>query len=342
MRTIACGKCSCKSLGRGNHASMRRLTRRAFVRSSVVAGFGTAFLKRPAEAVESLKDPHRFDLPITDSHVHFWDPARLDYGWLRNSPIGQPHLPADYWQATRGFKVEKLVFVEAACRRDQAREEVAWVEKLARQEPRIVGIVAFAPMDDEKALVAAREDFGRRPLVKGIRHLFQSEKEVEYCLRPAFVAGVSRLARSELVFDIGARDEQLPAVARLVEQCLRVSFVLNHLGGPNIKQGAFKPWDEHIRRLAALPNLSCKVSGAATKADWKSWQPDQLKPFVAHVLEAFGFDRVMFGSDWPVCTLACSFRRWVEVLDEFTRGCTRDERERLFSRNARKAYHLGQ
>jgi len=321
---------------------MHRITRRAFVRSSVASGLGIAFLKRPGWAAESAKDPPRLDLPITDSHVHFWDPALLEYSWLRNSPIGSPHLPVDYWQATSGFKVEKLVFVEAACRRDQAREEVAWVEKLARPEPRIAGIVAFAPMDDAKALASAREDFAQRPLVKGIRHLVQSEKEVEYCLRPAFVAGVSQLAGSGLVFDVGARDEQLPAVAKLVEQCPRVSFVLNHLGGPNIKQGAFKPWDENIRRLAKLPNISCKVSGAATQADWKSWQPDQIKPYVAHVLETFGFDRVMFGSDWPVCTLACSFRRWAEVLDEFTRGCTRDERERLFSRNARKAYHLGQ
>jgi L-fuconolactonase len=306
----------------------------------VAAGLGITFLERPAWAAESAKEPPRLDLPITDSHVHFWDPALLEYGWLRGSPIGGPHLPSDYWRATSGFRVEKLVFIEAACRRDRAREEVGWVEKLALQEPRIAGIVAFAPMDDEKTLASAKEDFVRRPLVKGIRHLFQSEKEVEYCLRPAFVAGVSSLAGSGLVFDVGARDEQLPAVAKLVEQCPRVSFVLNHLGGPNIKDGALKPWDENIRRLATLPNVWCKVSGAATKADLKSWKPEQLKPYVAHVLEAFGFDRVMFGSDWPVCTLACSFRRWVEVLEEFTRGCTRDERERLFSTNARKAYHL--
>jgi L-fuconolactonase len=320
---------------------MRRITRRAFVQTSVAAGFGVALVKPSGRAAESAKDPPLFDLPITDSHVHFWDPSLLEYAWLRGSEIGQPRLPSDYWKATSGFKVEKLVFVEAACRRDQAREEVGWVEKLARQEPRIAGIVAFAPMEDEKILASAKADFVGRPLVKGIRHLFQSEKEVEYCLRPAFLAGVSSLVGSGLVFDVGARDEQLTAVARLVEQCPRVSFVLNHLGGPNIKENAFKPWDENIRRLAALPNIWCKVSGAATKADLKSWKPEQLKPYVAHVLEAFGFDRVMFGSDWPVCTLACSFRRWVEVLDEFTRGCTRDERERLFARNARKAYHLG-
>ena len=223
------------------------------------------------------------------------------------------------------------MFVQAECRRDQSRDEAVWVEKLAEHEPRIAGIVAFAPMDDEKALTLALEDFAHRPLVKGIRHLIQSEPDMEFCLRSPFVAGVKRLAKPKLVFEVGARAEQLPAVVKLVEQCPQVAFVLDHLGNPNIKQGAFKPWNEDIRRLALLPNIACKVSGAATRADWISWQP---------VLKAFGFERVMFGSDWSVCTLACSFRRWLEVLGEIASGCTRDERERLFSRNAREFYRI--
>ena len=265
----------------------------------------------------------------------------MEYPWLRNSPIGGAKLPADYWKATMGFRVENLIFVQAECRREQSRNEAAWVEKLARDEPRIAAIVAFAPVDDEKALAFSLEDFARRPLVKGIRHLMQSEPAVDFCLRPQFVAGVSQLAKAKLVFEVGAREQQLPAVAKLVERCPDVSFVLNHLGNPRIREGALKPWDESIRRLAALPNIGCKISGATTQADWQSWKPDQLKPYIDHVLQAFGFSRVMFGSDWPVCTLACSFRQWLEVLGEITRGCTQDERERLFSKNARKFYGLG-
>ena len=302
---------------------------------------GGCLLKRPVWAAEPEIRPAPLDLPVVDSHVHFWDPVVLEYGWLRNSAIGGPKLPSDYWQAANGFRIEQVVFVEAACRRDQARDEVAWVEKLAAKDPRIAAIVAFAPVDDEKALAQALEDFSHRPLVKGIRHLIQSEPDVDFCLRPQFVAGVRRLAKSKLVFDVGARPEQLPAVVSLVKQCPQVSFVLNHLGNPNIKDGAFKPWSQDITSLAVLPNISCKVSGAATKADWRTWKPEQLKPYIAHVLAAFGFDRVLFGSDWPVCTLACSLRRWLEVLDEITSGCSRDERERLFSRNARKVYRIG-
>ena len=320
---------------------MPRMRRRAFIRSSVVAGSGIAFLHhRVWSALEPATAPLPFDVPITDAHAHFWDPALFDYSWLRNSPIGSPKLPADYWKAAAGFQVERLVFVQAECRRDQARSETAWVEKLAREEPRIAAIVAFAPVDDEKALALALEDFSHRPLVKGIRHLMQAEPEADFCLRPQFVAGVKRLAKSKLIFDVGARDDQLPAVARLVEQCPEVSFVLDHLGNPRIQEGAFKPWDQNVRRLAALPNIWCKVSGAATRADWKSWKPEQLKPYIDHALLTFGFNRVMFGSDWPVCTLACSFRRWLEALGDITSDCTRDERERLFSRNARKFYGI--
>jgi L-fuconolactonase len=307
-----------------------------------VAGSGIAFLHdRVWSALEPATAPLPFDVPITDAHAHFWDPALFDYSWLRNSPIGGPKLPSDYWKATAGFKVERLVFVQAECRRNQARSEAAWVEKLARYEPRIAAIVAFAPVNDEKALALALEDFSHRPLVKGIRHLMQAEPEADFCLRPQFVAGVKWLAKSKLIFDVGARDDQLPAVARLVEQCPEVSFVLDHLGNPRIQEGAFKPWDQNIGRLAALPNISCKVSGAATRADWKSWKPEQLKPYIDHALLTFGFNRVMFGSDWPVCTLACSFRRWLEALGDITSGCTRDERERLFSGNARKFYGIG-
>src|ERR1035441_9007680 len=152
-----CGRFShCNSRWRGDYRSMPRMRRRAFIRSSVVAGSGIAFLHhRVWSALEPATASLPFDVPITDAHAHFWDPALFDYSWLRNSPIGGPKLPADYWKAATGFKAERLVFVQAECRRDQARSEAAWVEKLAREEPRIAAIVAFAPVNDEKALALA-------------------------------------------------------------------------------------------------------------------------------------------------------------------------------------------
>lgn len=318
---------------------MRPKSRRAFIKSGLVAGLGmTAWGPRAWGAGEEGKAASVWDGPIIDAHVHFWDPARLEYPWLRNSPIGTAKLPADYWKGTAGFKVEQVVFVQAECRRDQTQAEVAWVEQLAREEPRIGAIVAFAPMDEEKALTAALEDFSHRPLVRGIRHLVQGERDAKFCLRPEFVAGVKRLGETRLVFEVGARDDQLPAVAQLVERCPGVTFVLDHLGNPRIGEGALEPWAQSVRRLAALPNIFCKVSGAVTRADWKRWKPEQLKPYVDHVLKTFGFQRVLFGSDWPVCTLASSLGRWLEVLNELTRGCTRAERERLWAGTARKLF----
>jgi L-fuconolactonase len=319
--------------------AMRRMPRRAFLRSSCTAGLGVACLQ-PAAWAAGEPPPAPLDVPITDSHVHFWDPEQLDYAWLRRSPIGGPKLPADYWKAAAGFKVDKVVFVQAECRRDQGPSEAHWVEQLAQKEPRLAGIVAFAPMDEPKALAAALEDFSRRPLVKGLRHLIQGEKETDFCLRPEFVAGVKRLAGTKLVFEVGARDQQLAAVAKLVAQCPEVAFVLDHLGNPRIREGTFQTWSEDLRKLAALPNLCCKVSGAVTKADWKTWTPEQLQPYIEHVLQTFGFDRVMFGSDWPVCTQACSLGRWMQVLSELTRGCTHDERARLWNGNARRLFRI--
>jgi L-fuconolactonase len=320
--------------------SMRRTNRRRFIGSGLLAGTGALLGSHTFHATAQAPANLPPGLPITDAHVHFWDPSHLDYPWLRSSPIGGPKLPADYSRETAPFKIEKLFFIQAECRRDQALNEVAWVEKLAAAEPRIAAIVAFAPIEDTKSLAIALEDFSRRPLVKGVRRLIQSEPEQDFCLRPGFIAGVRSLSRFKLVFEVGARDDQLPAVATLVEQCPEVSFVLDHLGNPRIKDGAFKPWDQNIRRLAALPNIACKVSGAATRADWKTWKPDQLKPYIDHVLNCFGFDRVMFGSDWPVCTQACTFDRWLEVLADATKGCRKDQLDRLFGKNARKFFRI--
>jgi L-fuconolactonase len=319
---------------------MRRINRRAFITSGLLAGAGAVFGPRSFHAAGQTSAYLPFEAPITDGHVHFWDPSHLDYPWLRQSPIGGPKFPADYSRETKRFNIEKLVFVQAECRRDQALAEVAWVEKLALAEPRIAAVVAFAPVEDPQSLARALDDFSRRPLVKGVRRLIQSEPEPDFCLHPDFVAGVRRLAKAKLVFEVGARDDQLPAVARLVEQCPDVSFVLDHLGNPRIKEGAFKPWDQNLRRLAALPNIGCKISGAATRADWKSWKPDQLKPYIEHALQCFGFDRVLFGSDWPVCTLACAFEQWMEVLRNMTNGCRKDQLERLFGKNARQFFAI--
>ncbi|HEY3862030.1 MAG TPA: amidohydrolase family protein [Verrucomicrobiae bacterium] len=307
------------------------MTRRAFLRCAAAAGLADT-LGAPAESDS--------ELPVIDSHAHFWNPARLDYPWLNGSPIGGAKLPVDYFRETAGCGVEKVVFVQADCRPEQARQEVDWVASLAREEPRIAAVVAFAPVEKPAEIGPALEKLARCPLVKGVRRLVQGEPALDFCARPEFVAGVKLVGAKGWNFEIGAREEQLSAAAKLVEQCPAVNFVLDHLGVPDIARGSLHPWSEHLRRLASFPNVTCKVSGAITRADWKNWRAEQLRPFIDVAFEAFGFERVMFGGDWPVCLLAGGWRRWLDALREITRGRTDGEKRRLFSENARRCYGL--
>jgi L-fuconolactonase len=178
------------------------------------------------------------------------------------------------------------------------------------------------------------------PLVRGVRRLLQEEKDDAFCLRPDFLRGVRRLARHGFTFDLCIFHRQLAHVIQLVRQCPDVKFVLDHLGKPGVKAGVLDPWRAELRELATLPNVWCKISGLATEADHAAWTPADLQPYVEHAIACFGFDRVMFGGDWPVSTLACDYPRWVAMLDDLLRGCSRDELHRLYVRNAEALYRI--
>ena len=275
--------------------------------------------------------------PIVDTHVHFWDPENLDYGWLRGAELlNRPYLPADYTQAIAPVPVEKIVFVEAGAAMKDAMPEVGWVTELAKQDARIQGIVASAPLgrgDDAKADLEA---LARNPLVKGIRPRFPGKGE----LPPQFVEGVRSLEQVGFSCDICVGCERLPSAIELVRRCANVRFMLDHIGVPNIREGKLGPWRAHIRDLAALPNVCCKMSGVATTADRERWQPEDLEPAIDHVIECFGFERTAFGSDWPVMLLATTYPRWVEALLSAVRGCSETELRRLFRETATRFYRL--
>jgi len=176
--------------------------------------------------------------------------------------------------------------------------------------------------------------------VKGVRRLLQAEPDDAFALRPDFVRGVRALADYDFSFDICIFHRQLPAVIELVRRCPEVRFILDHLGKPDIKAGLRDPWQAHIRALAALPNVVCKISGMVTEADHARWTVDDLRPFFETVYDAFGPDRVMFGGDWPVVLLASSYKRWVETVDALTQGLSEDDRRKLWAENARRVYRL--
>jgi L-fuconolactonase len=262
------------------------------------------------------------------------------YGWIRGkSAIEGPHGLAELDEARGAVEVQGIVWIEVGADPGQHHDEAAWVAGLAAREPRIKAVVAHAPIERGAAAAAEIERLLEHGRLKGIRRLLQDEPDAAFCLRPAFIEGVRLLARHDLSFDICVYHPQLGAVLELVRRCPEVRFVLDHIGKPGIGDGLMTPWRTQIEDLAALPNVWCKLSGLITEAH-TNWTREQLRPYIDHVIERFGFARVMFGSDWPVSEQTHRYEEWVEVVDRALRGASADERRRLFCDNAVAFYRL--
>jgi L-fuconolactonase len=184
------------------------------------------------------------------------------------------------------------------------------------------------------------ERLSKIPVVRGIRRITQYQPDPDYVLKPDFVAGVRLLPRYGLSCDLCIYHNQMPGIIKLVRQCPEVSFILDHIGKPGIRDGLIEPWKTHIRELASLPNVMCKLSGVTTEADHANWTREQLRPYIDHVITCFGIDRLMYGGDWPVAELAGTYTSWIEVLDWATQGLTHEERLKLFRDNGIRAYRL--
>jgi L-fuconolactonase len=277
---------------------------------------------------------------IVDSHIHFWDPDYLSYPWLSNvTAINAPYLPADLEAAASQVDLQGIVFVEADCRPDQRLAEAQWVADLAKDEPRIRGIVASAPLEDGAAVRSHLEALARIPLVKGVRRLLQSE-DLEFAVQPKFVEGVRMLADYGFSFDLCIYHPHLESVIRLVDQCPQVSFVLDHFGKPDVKDEVHEPWREQLRTLAGFPHVQCKISGLATEADHRNWTREQLRSYIEHAIAVFGPDRVIYGGDWPVSTLAIGYQQWIDTINWATPHLDDAARTKLFVENAEKFYRL--
>jgi L-fuconolactonase len=277
-------------------------------------------------------------LMIIDAHVHFWDPAALHYPWLEETPsLVRAFLPSDYQAATGEIPIAKIVFVEANCLPGDTLREVALVERLAESEPRIAGIVAFADVTDARAL----GDLARRPKVKGIRQNIQGQP-AGFCLRQVFVEGVREVGRRGLTFDLCATHDQLREVAQLVRQCPDTRFVLDHCGKPAIREGERRAeaWRGNTGALAEQANVACKVSGLLTEAAPEGWTDADLIPYADWVVRCFGEERVIYGSDWPVLTLAGSYGDWYGFTQRFTAAWSAAARSCFYGGNAARVYRL--
>ncbi len=284
------------------------------------------------------------ELSVVDTHLHVWDPGKLKYSWLEEIPqLNKPHLLSDYRQATKGIPIERMVFVQCECDFEQYQQETNWVTELAQEDPRIQGIISWAPLERGEDVRDELQQLAANKLVKGIRRIIQFESDDAFCLQPDFVRGVQLLATFDLHFEICIKgDQQCANTLELVRQCPNVRFILDHIGKPDIKEKRREPWDSFIRELAALPNTCCKISGLVNEAEWNAWTPDDLQPYLDQVLDCYGVGRVMYGGDWPVSTLASTYDQWFETLSE-TIGSrySDDEHRQLLHDNAVDFYRLG-
>ncbi len=279
--------------------------------------------------------------PIIDTHVHLWDVGKLRYPWHASVPLlNRNHLIDDFRAACSTVQVAKLVFVQCDCDPVQSLDEVDWVTSVSLTEPRLRGMVAWAPLENGAAAEPLLERLAENAKVKGVRRLIQSEPDVTFCLRPDFVRGVQLLPRHGLSFDLCLTHLQLANTIKLVRQCPDVRFVLDHIAKPDIKGGLLDPWRTELRELSRLENVWCKLSGLATEADQSHWTAGDLRPYIDHVMDCFGVNRVMFGGDWPVSTLATDYPRWINTVDDALSGCSPDELHRVYVRNAEAFYRI--
>jgi L-fuconolactonase len=271
---------------------------------------------------------------VLDAHVHLWDPGRLRYAWLEGTELNRV-MDASVLRAA-SEPVSDFVAVQADCDHSEGMAEVEWLMEQAEELPGLRGVVAFVPLEQGAGVRDHLRVLRDVPLVVGVRRLIQDE-EPGFALTDEFLEGVGLLADFELTFDVCIRSFQLGEVVELVRRRPRVQFVLDHLGKPSVGVDA-STWRRQITELAAMPNITCKLSGLMTEIVAGPRTVDAIGPFLAHALAVFGPTRCLFGSDWPVMTAATTYSDWLEVVSEVVPA--EDDRQEVLAGTAERVYRL--
>ncbi|MFI6335834.1 amidohydrolase family protein [Streptomyces sp. NPDC050535] len=276
-----------------------------------------------------------------DAHHHVWDLSVRDQDWIAGAelqPLRRNFTLADLAPEARAAGVDRTVLVQTITVAAETPEFLA----LAAETELIGGVVGWTDLtapDVADELARLRELPGGRYL-KGIRHQVQGEPDPEWLLRPDVRRGLGAVADAGLVYDLIVQPHQLPSCVEVAAALPELTFVLDHLGKPRIAAGDLEPWASDVRALAARPNTVCKLSGMVTEADPAKWTSDDLRPYADTVLDAFGPGRLMFGTDWPVCTLAATYGQVTKTAGELTAGLGAGEREQVFAGTATRVYRL--
>ena len=278
-------------------------------------------------------------MKIIDTHQHLWDLDLFTYSWCAGIPeLNRSFRMADYLEATRDLEIYKTVFVEPDVDEVFMLDETQWILNLAEQNNLLAGVVA-AGKPERSDFKDYLDQIVGHPNLKGIRRVLHVQPD-DLSESPLFIDNIRLLEEFGLSFDLCVLSRQLPKAINLIEHCPGVSFILDHCGNPLVKEHEMEPWGSYLKQIASFPNVFCKVSDIVVNADRRNWTAEDLRPYVDHVIEVFGWDRVMFGSDWPVCTLAASYRQWVDALMLLTEGAGESNQRKLFHENAERVYRL--
>lgn len=272
-----------------------------------------------------------------DAHHHLWRYTPEEYGWIDEEmkALRRDFVVADLAREIAAANVAGTVAVQAR----QTLDETRWLLEVAEASVSIRGVVGWAPIAGEE-FPGCMEEFAERPKLKGLRHVIQGERDENYILREDFNSGIRCLRGSGLVYDILIYARQLPQTIAFVDEHPEQVFVLDHVAKPQIREGVLEPWAGLMRELGRRDNVWCKLSGMVTEANWATWDQATLKPYLDVAVEAFGLERLMVGSDWPVCLVATEYARWFEVLRGYFAGFSEGERAAVFGANAMTMYRL--
>ena len=272
-----------------------------------------------------------------DSHQHFWDYNPREYTWMKDGMgiLQRDFTPQDLATAQAEIGFDGSVAVQARMTLDETR----WLLDLAAQHETIRGVVGYVDLLSPQA-GDQLDEFKDNPKCVGMRHVVHDEPDDHFMLRADFLNGLEELSRRDLAYDLLLFEKHLAVAIEVVSRFPNLRFVVDHISKPLIREGVLAPWDDHIRDLALFENVTCKLSGMVTEADWERWTPDDLEPYMSVVLEAFGPDRLMIGSDWPVCLVAGSYGSVMSVVIDFIERLSSDEQVRILGSTCWDVYGL--
>ena len=309
------------------------MNRREFI-AAAAAATAVHPQSAPAEAAKPIA--------IIDTHQHLWDLKTFKLPWIKEgSPLAKDHVTTDYLRATEGLNVVKAVYMEVDVAVEQQAAEAAYVLDICRRKdtPTVAAVISGRPASEGFAKYL--EPYRNVDLIKGLRQVLHGDSTpAGFCLAKEFIRGIRLLGELGKSFDLCMRPDELLDAAKLIDACPGTRFILDHCGNGDVRGKDLTKWKQGMAAVARHKNVVCKVSGIVANARPGEWRPDDLAPIINYTLEAFGPERVMFGGDWPVCTLAATYRQWVEALKSIVANRPALEQRRLFHDNAERFYRI--